>query len=136
MILMIGDSLSVGTPLAAVMPNHRVVVRAEVGVGTSEGVRRFLHPVTGQAVVVSLGTNDGNAQQVKRELPQIKRATRGRCLLWVQVAGVPWAGAVNATVRNAGVKMIPWHSRAVHPSPAGYKMRARRIARYVRACTS
>lgn len=135
MILLIGDSLAVGTPLAQVMPNHQVVKRARVGIGTRAGVAEFLHPLTGaRVVVVSLGSNDTDPREVGREAQSVKRATQGRCLLWVQVAAVPSAAAINRAVRRAGVRTVPWHSAVLHPSPAGYRRRARAIARRARAC--
>jgi lysophospholipase L1-like esterase len=135
MVLFIGDSLAVGTPLQRVMPNHHVVTRARVGIGTRAGVRAFLHPLDGASVVVvSLGSNDTNPREVSRQARRVRRATAGRCLLWVRVAGVPSAAAIDRALHAAGVRIVPWHSRVLHPSPAGYRRRARLIARYVRVC--
>jgi lysophospholipase L1-like esterase len=135
MVLFIGDSLAAGTPLQRVMPNHHVVTRARVGIGTRAGVNAFLHPLDGaRVVVVSLGSNDTNAREVRRQARRVRRATAGSCLLWVRVAGVPSAPAINRALRAAGVRIVPWHSSVLHPSPAGYRRRARLIARYVRAC--
>lgn len=135
MILFIGDSLAVGTPLAD-YTHERVVKRAEVGIGTAAGVGRFLHPFKrAHVVVVSLGTNDSSAAVVAREARKVRRQMNGRCLLWVQVSGVPAASRINAALRRSGVKLVPWRSARVHPDAAGYRLRARTIARYVRQCT-
>lgn len=132
MILFIGDSLAVGTPLAA-YTRERVVKRAEVGIGTRAAEGRFLHPVTGRVVVVSLGTNDwGRPADVSWGARRIKRSVRGRCLLWVQVSGVPHAHDINRRIRRLGIKMVPWRCRCVHPAPSGYRFRARRIAAAIR----
>jgi lysophospholipase L1-like esterase len=132
-ILFIGDSLAVGTPLAGVV-HERVVKRAEGGIGTAEGVRRFVHPLRGARVlVVSLGSNDRRARTVGREASRVKALTRRHhvCLLWVQVSAVPAAARINRELRRRGIELVPWHSRVLHPGPAGYRLRARRIARMI-----
>lgn len=134
MILFIGDSLAVGTPLADYV-HQRVVKRAEVGIGTREGVRRFLHPLDhAKVVVVSFGSNDTDAGVVGPQARKVRRQVGDRCLLWVQVSGVPPAAKINRALRRAHVKLVPWHSKALHPSQHGYRIRARRIARYIRRC--
>lgn len=135
MILFLGDSTAVGTPLAA-YTHERVVKRAEVGIGTREAVGRFLHPLDGaRVVVVSLGANDTRPREVGQQARRVRHDVAGRCLLWVEVAGVPRAAAINRAIRRAGVELVPWHSRRLHPTPAGYRVRAQRIARYARRCS-
>jgi lysophospholipase L1-like esterase len=134
MILFVGDSLAVGTPLAA-YTHERVVKRAKTGIGTQAGLRAFLRPVRGARVlVVSLGSNDTNARLVGREAAKVRALARRRhvCLLWVRVAGVPAARRINRQLRRRGVTLVPWSSPVLHPDAAGYRRRARLIMRQVR----
>lgn len=127
-----GDSLAVGTPLQAYV-HERVVKRAEVGVGSEYAVRHFLHPVKPfRVVVVSLGSNDATAAQTARSARKIKRAVGKRCLLWTRVTTVPNAAEINRRLRALHIKLIPWHSVPLHPSPAGYRRKARMTARAIR----
>jgi lysophospholipase L1-like esterase len=134
MILFLGDSLCVGTPLADYV-HERVVKRCEVDIGSEAAVGRFLHPLKPfRTVVVSLGTNDSSAAQTARSARRIKRALYGRCLLWTRVQTVPKAAAINRRLRALHIRLIPWtHTGSnVHPTPAGYRAKARLTARYVK----
>jgi lysophospholipase L1-like esterase len=134
MILFLGDSLAVDTPLQHYV-HERVITRAEVGIGSEAAVRRFLRPLKPfDTVVVSLGTNDATAAQTARSARKIKRAMNGRCLLWTRVQTVPNAAAINRRLRALHIRLIPWtHTGSnVHPTPAGYRAKARLTAHYVK----
>jgi lysophospholipase L1-like esterase len=135
MILFIGDSLAVGTPLSQ-HSTERVVKRAQVGIGTENGVRSFLHPVSrARVVVVSLGTNDfWRPENVVKPAKALKRSSRSHkfCLLWVKVDGVANSGEINAKIRSLDIKMVPYSSSTVHPTPSGYVRRAQTIVKSVK----
>lgn len=145
MILFVGDSLAVGTPLASVV-HERVVKRAETSIGTTAGLDRFLRPLRGARVlVVSLGTNDGSSAPVRAGLRRVRRARGGRCVVWLTVTGVPAAGSINRALGRQGWLVRARWARAVHegrvqlvdgvhPGAAGYRYRARLIRRAVKRC--
>lgn len=143
MILFIGDSLAVGTPLAQAITGERVVKRAVGGIQTKPGLDAFLHPVTGARVlVVSLGTNDArNIDTAIEQIPRVKRAARdaGACLAWITIRGwlPPEEKRFNQALRDHNVVTVPWAAAVdrgdvalldgIHPGLTGYQFRARLI---------
>jgi hypothetical protein len=137
LILFVGDSLAVGTPLASVV-HERVVKRAEVGIDSQGGWARFAHPLDdARVVVVSLGTNNWSRPDAVRSVAgkaQRSSTAHGFCLRWMQVSGVPNAHRINRIVRRQGITMVPWNCSCVHPSPRGYVRRANAIRKSIKSC--
>jgi len=159
-----GDSLALGTGLflPRYLPGWRIEQQVDVsrhayqGAAAIEARRRSLPRV----VVVNLGTND-DPRGVHEFASDVRRVVRaagpGRCVVWATIVRPPYAGVsyeglnrvlFAAARRWPGFHVFDWRGLArahpgwfgadgVHPSIAGYRLRARALARFVRAaCAS
>jgi hypothetical protein len=163
-LVLVGDSLAVGVRslLPAALPSWKVQVLARVGRPLAEGmsvVSGVDLPQAGQPVVlaISLFTNDDPTHTsaletaVRRTLALV--GSRG-CVIWATIARPPVNGvsyrAANALLArlatdNARLRLVPWAERVaatpqllgadgVHPTPAGYQLRAQLYAQAAQAC--
>lgn len=152
-VLIVGDSLAVGTKpyLGAMLAGRELSWDALDGRTTPQGLtglRAGVRAVRPQAVVVSLGTNDGPdpgrfADRIRRVLAA---APIDACVVWATINRPPRKGpydGLNRVLRRAAVRdprmvLVDW-DRAVargavrlpdglHPDAAGYRHRSRMIA--------
>ncbi len=156
-VLVVGDSLAVGMKpyLTHELRPHRVVWNALAGQTTPWGLRKLqttLRWYRPQAVVVSLGTNDGPsgtafARRIDTALDHIPRSA---CVIWPDVYRPSRKGpfrALNSALDRAALThrrlhVVPWrevvarnHVRladGLHPDANGYHYRSALIARAVR----
>ena len=161
-VLVVGDSLAVGMEpyLDSMLGSSEVVWDARSGRTTPEGLihlRARLREVTPQAVVISLGTNDG--PDPKRFATRIQRALAvipaGACVVWADINRPPRKGryhALNRVLERAAAhdpRMVLVHwDRVVgrgtvalpdglHPDAAGFRYRSQMIAgALARGCTA
>jgi lysophospholipase L1-like esterase len=158
-----GDSLAEGTApyLPALLPHWSLRQSYAVSRHVTEGVAllRAERPRLGQAVVVSLGTNDDprRVSDFRTGMGEILAiAGPARCVVWTNIVRPPAVGtsydglnrvlsAAATTHRNlvvvdwqALVRSHPAWLRAdgVHATAAGYKGRAAAIAAAVKECTA
>jgi lysophospholipase L1-like esterase len=159
-VLVVGDSLAVGMEpyLGAMVQPSEVVWEARSGRTTPQGLpllRARLRETRPDAVVISLGTNDGSdplrfADRIRRVLRAIPADV---CVVWADVnrpARKGRYGALNRVLRGAAARdprlvVVDW-DRAVlqhkvrlpdglHPDAAGFRYRSRLIAAAVaRGC--
>jgi lysophospholipase L1-like esterase len=153
-VLVVGDSLAVGLEpfLGPLLRPRAVSWEARSGRTTPQGLpllrTRLRDEGTPDAVVISLGTNDGSdprrfANRIRRTLAAIPK---GVCIVWTDVNRPPRKGAyvaLNAVLRAAATQdprlvVVDW-DRAVrqhkvklpdglHPDKAGFRYRAKLIA--------
>lgn len=151
--IVVGDSLAVGTRpyLAPLVPGFALTWDAVSGRTTPQGMRALrakLRGVRPDAVVVSLGSNDGPspvrfADRLQRTLAAIPRTT---CVVWPSIVRPPRKGnaaGLNRVLRAAALRdprltVVDWigavrSGRVVlpdglHPDAAGYEERSRMIA--------
>jgi lysophospholipase L1-like esterase len=161
-VLVVGDSLAVGMKpyLGEILGSSEIVWDARSGRTTPDGLvhlRARLREVTPQAVVISLGTNDG--PDPKRFATRIQRALAvipaGACVVWADINRPPRKGryhALNRVLERAAahdprIVLVHW-DRAVgrgtvalpdglHPDAAGFRYRSLMIAgALARGCTA
>jgi lysophospholipase L1-like esterase len=148
-VLIVGDSLAVGMQpfLADMITDREVTFDAKAGRTTPQGLRalRFeLQRYAPQAVVISLGTNDGSdphvfADRIRRTLRAVPPSA---CVVWPAIARPPRKGAykqLNTVLREAArhdqrLTVIDWdHMVAkgtvalrdgIHPDADGYRFRS------------
>jgi lysophospholipase L1-like esterase len=156
-----GDSLGVGTQwyLHGALAGWHIRSSLAISRHANEGpgvLRRYGSGLP-RVILVSLGTNDD-----PRQLGVFRRAVRAtmriagrrRCVVWVNIVRPPVAGAsyrgMNVVLgrearRRRNLRVFNWARVArrhrywfggdgVHPSAAGYRARARGVARAVRRC--
>ena len=140
-LLMIGDSLTVGT-LPAMRASRKVEGNGRVGRPSSEAlsVLRELVRDRHDAVIFDAGTNDdpSDAEGYRRRLEQAARIV-GRRQLIVATLNRPGVSSLNAAVRNfaasSGATLVDWAGVSrregllvgdgIHATPNGYRRRAR-----------
>jgi hypothetical protein len=163
-LVLVGDSLAVGVRglLPAALPGWKVQVLARVGRPLAEGMSVVSGLDLSQAgrpavLAISLFTNDDPTHTsaletaVRRTLALV--GSRG-CAIWATIARPPVNGvsyrAANALLArlatdNARLRLVPWAERVaatpqllgadgVHPTPAGYQLRAQLYAQAAQAC--
>jgi lysophospholipase L1-like esterase len=159
-VLVVGDSLAVGMRpyLGAMLVGSDVTWDARSGRTTPQGLERLrarLRRLAPDAVLISLGTNDGPdgprfADRINRALQAIPSTA---CVIWADVnrpARKGPYGALNRVLRAAGrndgrVAILSWNRAVVdhrvvlpdhlHPDAAGFQYRAQMYADAVgRSC--
>jgi hypothetical protein len=156
-VLVIGDSLEVGSGpyLRSALPG--VTVDALKGRTSSQGVRVLaarLEP-SHEVVVFPLGTNDspGNPGGLAASLAAMRQLAGDRCMVVATLARPPLGGvsvgALNRVVEQfagqAGAQVADWHSvvqaipevlgrDGVHATAEGYGLRASLLAEAVQGC--
>jgi hypothetical protein len=143
-VLVVGDSLGVGTA-----PNLRrrlggVGADVEVGRSSAEGVRVLEQRLRDRhgAVVFDLGTNDPTANDLRRSLRQASNIAGDRDIYLSTVNG-PDARDKNQLLKRfarrhenvhliRGAQRIPTGPDGIHYSPQGYDARAQLYARSIR----
>ena len=105
----LGDSLAVGAARHA--PDCEV--RARVGIGSAEFARTYaVAPVRADAVLISLGANDGGRADTLDHLATVRAAVVARSVTWILPArGDGARRAILAIARGLGDRII--ETRAV-----------------------
>jgi hypothetical protein len=157
-VLIVGDSLAVGTMpyLGSMLTDRTITWDAANGRTTPQGIhalRIALRGVEPQAVVVSLGTNDGPdarrfAHRLRLVLGDLPPST---CVIWTTIVRPPRKGpyrALNRALRHEAARdhrlvVINWDHAVkrgtvvlrdgLHATPAGYRYRSLKIAQAVHA---
>jgi lysophospholipase L1-like esterase len=162
-VLSYGDSLGVGTDLYLARYLRDWSVRSDSVVSAQAAdvpaALRSFGSALPRVIVVSAGTNDDPGQVAgfaRRVRETLGVAGPTRCVVWSTIVrppyrGVSYAGLNRALVgldrRYATLRVLDWAAMArahpgwfgpdgVHPSMAGYRVRAAAIARLVRSCGS
>jgi hypothetical protein len=156
-----GDSIAYGTDLFLPTYLRGWSIRSSVdvsrhtyqGVASIEELQR--EGALPYAVVVNLGTNDdpGAVRQFRSYVRRVVQAAGPeRCVVWSTIVRPPYAGIsydglngvlLGTAARNRSFHVFDWRSLArahpawfgadgVHPSIQGYRVRARRLAAYIR----
>ena len=160
-VLHYGDSLTVGTGLylSTFLPGWSITQSASVSRHTDEGPAavRALSSNLPRVLVISLGANDdpGAVGAFAGDVRRIAlTAGRDRCVIWSTVVRPPYNGVSyegynrvlrSAAERYANFRVFDWQALArmhpqwfgsdgVHPTAAGYRVRAAALARLVRSC--
>lgn len=161
-LLDLGDSLSVGTApyLALQLRGYRIEGYRVVGLRSQEAAKRIGRSRTlPRVLVVSAGTNDDPREITafsESVSSVLAAAGSARCVVWSTIArppvgGRPYTGLngvlSRAAARSSNLVLVDWvdmvrrnpgwlRSDRVHASSAGYRARAKAIARAVtRRCT-
>lgn len=160
-VLHYGDSLAVGTGLYLdrYLAGWRVRTSTEVSRHAADAppaLRSFGRALP-QVVVLSVGTNDdpGAVSSFRRIVRQtVAVAGPHRCVVWSTIVRPPYQGVSYAGYNRAlrelarrlpNLFVLDWAGMArahpgwfgpdgVHPSPAGYRLRAAATARLVERC--
>jgi hypothetical protein len=163
-LVLVGDSLAVGVRslLPAALPTWKVQVLGRVGRPLAEGMSLvsgldLAHATPRQVLAVSLFTNDDPSHTTALEAAVRRTLTlvgsRG-CVIWATIArpavnGVSYRAANTLLERLAAsdprLVVVPWAEQVagnsallgadgVHPTPAGYQLRARLYAQATQAC--
>lgn len=153
-VLVVGDSLVVGT--APYLPGS-VTSDGRVGRPSTEAVSVLRAKFSGQRVVVfDAGVNDDPAQpsRLSSDLAAARSITGNNCLVVATMSRPPYNGVsvdgLNRAVRSfaasaSNVRLVDWRSAAVsnprlinsdgvHPTAAGYQLRARLFADAIAEC--
>jgi lysophospholipase L1-like esterase len=157
-VLIVGDSLAVGTMpyLDAMLTDRNVTWDAVNGRTTPQGIHALrvdLRAVEPQAVVVSLGSNDGSDPRrfTRRLRLMLRDLPPSTCVVWTTIVRPARKGAYRAlnrvlraeAQRDHRLVVINW-DRAVkrgtvvlrdglHATPEGYRYRSFKIAQAVHA---
>ena len=160
-LLVDGDSLAEGTRsyVPRELPGWRVTQSTAVGRHASEGddvMRRYGSRLP-RVIHVSLGTNDdpGDVDGFRRAIADVmKLAGSTRCVVWANIVRPPYRRVsyrgynrvlANESSRRDNLRVLNWvrmvreHPEwlagdGVHVSVAGYRARARAVARAVGRC--
>jgi hypothetical protein len=160
-LLVDGDSLAEGTRpyVPRELPGWRVTQSTAVGRHASEGdevMRRYGSRLP-RVIHVSLGTNDdpGDVDGFRDSIADVmKVAGRTRCVVWANVVRPPYRGVsyrgynrllADESSRRENLRVLNWvrmvrrHPEwlardGVHASAAGYRARAKAVARAVAQC--
>jgi hypothetical protein len=151
-VLLIGDSLSVGTKqyLDARMAGQPVKIDATSGISLAEGMRRYDATANKPRVVeMALFTNNspGQIDQLRTALEKTvtDARARGGIVVWATIVRPGDYGPANALIRDMAAKhpdvmrVVDWEKMVrdnpsylagdkVHGTPAGYQARARAFA--------
>jgi lysophospholipase L1-like esterase len=160
-VLHYGDSLTVGTGvyLPSFLPGWSITESASISRHADEGpgAVRSLSSSLPRVLVFSLGANDdpGAVGAFAADVRRIATtAGHSRCVIWSTVVRPPYNGVSyegynrvlrRAAGRYANFRVFDWQALAkthpqwfgsdgVHPTAAGYRVRAAVLARLVRAC--
>jgi len=162
-LVLIGDSLAVGVRslLPGLLPGWQVSVDGRVSRPLAEGLsilRSASIPSDGSTVLaISLFTNDdpSHTAQLRTAVQQtLDRVGSNGCVVWATIARPPVNGvsydAANSLLRrmaqsDSRLRIVPWAEQTaarpsllgpdgVHPTPAGYQLRARLYAQAAQSC--
>ncbi|MEA2467333.1 MAG: uncharacterized protein QOJ57_1459 [Thermoleophilaceae bacterium] len=159
-VLVVGDSLVIGTtPYLKQELSESVSGDGRIGRPSTEAVSVLRSRFSGQRVVVfDAGVNDDPAQpsRLSNDLAAARSIVGGRCLVVATMSRPPYRGVtvdgLNRAARSfasssPNVQLVDWRSAAlsnprlinpdgVHPTAAGYRLRAQLFARAIGSCGS
>jgi dienelactone hydrolase len=157
-VLVVGDSLVVGTaPYLRQQLSESVVADGRIGRPSPEAVSVLRSRFSGQGTVIfDAGVNDDPAQpsRLSTDLGAARSITGDRCLVVATMSRPPYRGVsidgLNRAVRSfvassSNVELVDWRAAAVanprlinsdgvHPTSAGYRLRATLFLRAIAAC--
>ena len=157
-VLVVGDSLVVGTaPYLRQQLSEPVAADGRIGRPSPEAVGVLRSRFSGQRVVVfDAGVNDDPSQpgRLSADLAAARSLTGDRCLVVATMSRPPYRGVsvdgLNRAVRSfaassSNVQLVDWRGAAlanprlinsdgVHPTGAGYQLRARLFAEAIASC--
>jgi hypothetical protein len=162
-LTVIGDSLAVGIRplLPGLLPGWQLSVDGRVSRPLAEGMQILSGtsiPSDGSTVLaMSLFTNDDPTHTAQLEAAvkeSLDRVGPSGCVVWATIARPPVNGvsynAANSLLRrlarsNSRLRIVPWAEQTaaqpsllgpdgVHPTPAGYQLRARLYAQAAQSC--
>ena len=159
-VFVVGDSLEVGTSpyLGRYLPGvpiHVDAVESRPSGDAVQALRAGLRP-SDSVIVFDAGVNDDPAQPqaLAADLRAVDAIAGGRCVVVATVSRPPYNGigpeGLNRAITTFAAsrpdtRLVDWRAAAlanpgmlnsdrVHPTPAGYAMRAQLVAGGVRAC--
>jgi lysophospholipase L1-like esterase len=120
--LVIGDSIAIGVGQA--LPECRT--EARVGITSKQFLHQLSSPPQAEAVVISLGVNDGDAAYTVPSLQSLREKLRSRAVFWLLPANHERA---RAAIRNVAAqfsdRLIDCTPETgpdgLHPSGLGYR---------------
>jgi 3D (Asp-Asp-Asp) domain-containing protein len=151
-VLDVGDSLAVGSsgPLEQLLGAQRLTTLAARNRTSTQGLAALRRVATlPSTLVVQLGTNDTSVRVFRRNVRSIVAIARPASarVLWVTIARPPLDGSTDADLnevlrveagRHDNLQLVDWRDTVaagrvqladgVHPTAAGYRLRARLIA--------
>jgi dienelactone hydrolase len=157
-VLVVGDSLVIGTtPYLKGAVDESVTSDGRIGRPSGEAVSVLRSKFSGQRVVVfDAGVNDDPSQpgRLSSDLAAARSLTGSRCLVVSTMSRPPYRGVsvdgLNRAVRSfasssPAVQLVDWRAAAlanprlinsdgVHPTAAGYRLRAGLFAQAIASC--
>jgi hypothetical protein len=162
-LVLIGDSLAVGIRplLPSLLPGWRVSVDGRVSRPLAEGMSILsdtsIPSDSSTVLAMSLFTNDDPTHTSQLEAAvrrTLDRVGPNGCVVWATIARPPVNGvsydAANSALRrlarsDSRLRIVPWAEQiaarpsllgadGVHPTPAGYQLRARLYAQAAQSC--
>lgn len=160
-MVMIGDSLAEGIAelMPGALPGWSVRVNSRVGRGLAEGMGILSQTriPEGSVLAISLFTNDDpwrTAQLQTAVQETLARVGVTGCAVWATIAAPPVDGLSYAKANRllnrlaaseSRLRIVPWAEQTasapqllggdgVHPTPAGYRLRAQMYAQAARSC--
>jgi uncharacterized protein len=160
-VLVVGDSLVIGTTpyLRRELAGASVTSDGRIGRPSNEAVGVLRSKFSGQRIVVfDAGVNDDPAQpsRLSADLAAVRSIAGGRCLVVATMSRPPYRGVsvdgLNRAVRSfasatSNARLVDWRAAAVanprlinsdgvHPTGAGYQLRARLFVQAIESCGS
>lgn len=160
-MVLIGDSLLEGmtSEVRQALPGWGLTMNSRIGRGLAEGMRILAGTTVPRGAVLGMGlfTNDDPWRTTELRaavLESLRRTAPNGCAVWSTISAPPINGqsyaAANTVLRQlAGeqprMRLVPWAEKVaaapgilgpdrVHPTPTGYRLRARLYAQAAASC--
>lgn len=161
-MILIGDSLLEGmtTDVRKALPGWGLTMSSRIGRSLAEGMRVLAGTTVPRGAVLGMGlfTNDDpwrTGELRAAVLESLRRTAPGGCAVWSTISEPPINGqsytSANALLRRLAaqeprMRLVRWAERVaavpgilgpdrVHPTPRGYRLRARLYAQAAASCS-